>query len=75
MVFDSFIGTGHHGTSKDECPSQPASMGREGGRLSERRDMSLRCILKGEEAKRRRNGIPDPGNRRSKAWMLLYARI
>ena len=74
MVFDLFIGTGHHGTSKEECPSQPASMGREGGRLSERRDMSLSCILKGEEAKRR-NGIPDPGNRRSKAWRLLYGNI
>ena len=67
MVFDPYIGTGHHGTSKEECPSQAASMGREGGRLSERRDMSLSCILKGEEAKRRRNGIPGPGNRRSEA--------
>ena len=67
MVFDPYIGTRHHETSKEECPSQSVSMGREGRGLSERRGMSLSCILKGEEAKRRRNGIPGPGNRTSKA--------
>lgn len=55
LHLDPIICTGHYGTSKEEHPSQPTSMGREEGGLSERGDLSL--SLKGElELRRQREG-------------------